>query len=170
VPPPIKASKLSSSTSDIEVKKASSFESSLREGCKNFDNGAVQIIKINVNKSNPLEATKAVDTSNFMNTYNPSEGGYSVAAPAYAGLVNVNAIVTAPALGLCGKVVTGLNDSFFIGFDDSQVNVSSNKEGVDMNASALSDLKEIDIKLNAISGYKAFSKKILDKYKSTFSL
>ena len=150
-----------SSASGVEVKKASNFESSLKEACKSFDNGATQVIRMNVNKDDAINEMKAVDTSSFINTYNPAQGGYSVATPTYAGLINTNAIVTAPALALCGKVAVGLNDSFYVTYDDSQVNVSSAKEGVEFNAAALSALEQIDIKLNAISGYKVFSKRLI---------
>ncbi len=150
-----------SSANGVEVKKTSNFETSLREACKSFDNGTVQVIKMNVNKDDIANEIKAVDTSSFINTYNPAQGGYSIAAPTYAGLVNTNAIVTAPALALCGKVVVGLNDSFYVTYDDSQVNVSSAKEGVEFNASALTNLNQIDIRLNAVSSYKVFSKKMM---------
>ncbi len=153
----------------VEVNNSDSYESDLIAACKSFDDARHLSTKIILNKNkvfNRIKAnyiTKGVTTNPFINTFNGAQGGYSVAAPTYTGLINTNALVYAPILSLCGKLLdTGLNGAYQLGYDNADINVAYAKEGVEFDQSKIAKLQMIDIKLDAVSGYHPFSKRMMN--------
>lgn len=143
----------------MDVRSESGIDSLIREACKSFDNPNNNVARIVIEKDKMRQMSKAINTSQVINTYNNPLGGYSLRAPNYLGLINTNAITYAPVLALCGKVVVGLNGGSYVGFDNSKVNVAYSKECTEYDASALAALRPLEIQLDSVAGYFPYSKK-----------